>query len=284
MNILGQGFNGVVVADTPESVKKFYLSKQEWEQEKTRLRFLAEIQRQGFSIGCTIPKLIESIDKGTWDVNGKTYSYCNKMEFIPGVVAGSGFQDKNLETLGSNLGTVLFCMHSRSKPYIPRWKAGFGGKDELLIHIFKDKAAQVLREGTDAAAKSQVNEAMGYLEERKDLLASERTLSHLDLNLNNILITKSNTVEGLVDWGGFGLTHPSLSLYQLATKPALWSRIRKQYEKSGGVIRCDIVYAAATIHLAWVPVIWKELQFELDEDETQERLQEIYRSFVAHKR
>jgi len=284
MNILGKGFGGVVVADTPTSVRKFYGTEQWWANEKTHLRFLAEMQGQGFSIGCTIPKLIESADTRVWEVDGKSYGYCNTMEFIPGVVAGSGFKDKNLETLGTHLGTVLANMHVRSALYIPEWKTEFGDEDTLLTHIFNDKAAQVLRKGTGANAKSQVKEAVDYLEERKGLLASERTLSHLDLNLNNILVTKGNAIEGLVDWGDFGLTHPSLSLYQLATKPALWSHIRKQYEESGGMIRRDIVYAAATIHLAWVPVIWEERHFELDEDEARERLQEIYQSFVACRR
>ena len=283
-NILGQGFGGVVVADTPTSVKKFYVSEQWWEHEKKHLGFLAEIQRQGFGIGCTIPKLIESADKRTWEVDGKTYRYCNTMELIPGVTAWSEFKGKNLETLGTNLGTVLANMHVRSASYIPQWKAEFGDEDTLLTHIFKDKAAQVLQKGTDATAKSQVKDVLEYLEKRKDLLVSERTLSHLDLNLNNILVTKDNAVEGLVDWGDFGLTHPSLSLYQLATKPALWQHIKQHYEKSGGTIRSDIVYAAATIHLAWVPVIWKEHHFELDEDETHERLQEVYRSFATNKK
>jgi len=284
VNVLGQGLGGVVVADTLTSVRKFYVSEQWWENEKTHLRFLAEIQRQGFSIGCTIPKLIESADNRTWEVNGKTYHYCNTMELIPGVTAWSEFTGKNLETLGTNIGTILFRMHTGSKSYIPQWRAGFSDEDKLLTHIFNDKAAQVLRKGTDHAAKRQVEDAVKYLEERKDILASERTLSHMDLNLNNILVTQDNAINGLVDWGDFGLTHSSLSLYQLATKPPLWAHIKKQYEKSGGVIRDDIVYAAATIHLAWVPVIWKERHFELDEDETYKRLQEIYQLFVANKR
>jgi hypothetical protein len=280
-NILGQGHGGVVVADTPTSVKKFYASRQWWKNEKTHLKFLAEIQGQGFSIDCTIPKLIESADKGAWKIDGKTYHYCSTMELIPGVTAWSEYTGKDLETLGIHIGTILLSMHTRSQSYIPQWKAEFGGKDKLLTHIFKDKAAQVLRKGADVTAKNQVKEAVKYLEERKDLLTSERTLSHLDLNLNNILVTTANDIEGLVDWGDFGLTHPSLSLYQLATKPSLWLYIKKQYEKSGGIIRDDIVYAAATIHLAWVPVIWKERHFELDEDETHERLQEIYQAFIA---
>ena len=272
-----------MVADTPTSVKKYYLSKEWWENEKIHLKFLAEIQKRGFSIGCTIPKLIDSSGKGEWKVDGKVYNYCNTMEFVPGARAWSKYKDRNLETLGVDLGVILSRMHNQSTSYIPQWRARFSDEDKLLTHIFKDKAAKVMQKGDDSTAKSQVKDAVKYLEERKDLLVSERTLSHLDLNLNNILVTADNTVEGLVDWGDFGLTHPSLSLYQLATKSELWQHIKKSYEKAGGMIRYDIVYAAATINLAWVPVFWQEHHFELGEDENAERLQEIYRLFVSFR-
>jgi hypothetical protein len=77
--------------------------------------------------------------------------------------------------------------------------------------------------------------------------------------------------------------HPTLSLYQLATHPSLWRHIKKQYEKLGGKIMEDILYAAATIHLAWAPLICQELGLELDDDETREGLEKMYACFSTHK-
>jgi hypothetical protein len=283
MGILGWGHKGVVVADTPNSVKKFYKTKEEWEKENTRLKFLSEIQKQGFDIGCIIPKLLNSASGDEWEIDGKTYNYCNTMERIHGVQAKVNLTDENLKTVGTNLGTVLYVLHTKSKAYMPQWIDKFGEKDELLTEILEDKVPKVLKEGLDKTAKEYVKKAASYLEQQRTLLKSERTLSHLDLNLPNVLINKGGIVEGLVDWGDFGLTHPSLSLYQQATNPKLWAYIQAQYEKLGGKIREDIVYAASVTHLAWAPIICKEMGQALDEYETRERLKEVYSYFVARK-
>ncbi len=283
MNILGQGLQGIVVASADGSVKKFYRSKKEWEQEKANLEFLAAIQKQGFDIECKIPEVIGPAIEGKWKINDKTYGYCNKMGLIPGVPANISFATKDLEVLGNNLGTVLFAMHTQSKKYIPQWASNSDKKDSLLTHILKDKVERVISEEADESVKRCVKKAANYLRDREALLISRRALSHLDLNLTNVLVSKQNRIEGLVDWGSFELGNPTLSLYQLATTPTLWTHVKKQYEEQGGTIMDDVLYAAATIHLAWAPLKLKEfgkLGLELGKDATRERFEEMYAEFA----
>jgi hypothetical protein len=87
MEILGRGLGGVVVADAPEAVRKFYLAERDGRSEQEHLSYLNELQQQGFDIQCVIPKLLEVIGKGEWEVEGKTYTYCNRMERVSGVSA-----------------------------------------------------------------------------------------------------------------------------------------------------------------------------------------------------
>lgn len=281
MKILGQGHKGIVIADGKKAVKKFYLSVTEWEREKTHLAFLEELQDQGFSIGCTIPKLLKSVGQGTWEIDGKLYRFCNQIEYIPGANANQSITDfthKKLEVLGKDLGKIAFAMHFSSKAYTDPWKRTFGKKGSLLDHILKDKAAQVTREASEQGTKKAVSLAASYLADKRELLATEATLSHLDFTLSNTQVDVDGHVMGLVDWGSFGLTNPSLSLYQLAPTP-IWPYAKQEYENRGGVIRKDILFAAATIHLAWAPIICQKLGFPLDIDETQRNFKIMYENF-----
>lgn len=286
MKILGKGHNGIVVADGDDAVKKFYTAEKEWEREKTHLQFLLEIQKRGFDIGCRIPRVFKSIEDHEWKIQGNVYGFCNTMERIHGVPAHISHKKADgvdIKILGVNLGTLLFSMHTQSQPFISDWTRDFGEKDGLLLHIFNDKAGKVLKEETDKDIKKCVKGALTYLGEKKALFDSERTLSHLDLNLTNILVDAKGTIEGLVDWGSFGFTHPTISLYSLATQSDLWSHIKKQYEQLGGVIADDLLYAAATIHLAWAPLICRELKLELDDHENREKFEEMYVCFERSK-
>lgn len=283
MKILGQGHHGVVIIGEPGTVEKFYSTEAEWEKEKNSLAFLAGIQNSGLGATYIIPRLIRSLE-GTWDINGKSYSFCNIMQRIPGLPANGGISKQNLESFGEALGELLFGLHSQARSFIDQYKKSVKSEDTLLRHIVDDNAGKVKKvvtEENDKQVKQWVDDAARYLERRLPQLIEEQTLSHLDLNLSNILINKEGSINGLVDWGGFGLTHSSLSLYQLATNPNLWVHIKKQYEASGGIIREDIVYAASTIHLAWAPLICKELGQALGEYETRTRLNEVYANFMS---
>ncbi len=281
MSVLGQGHSGVVVLHTKDSVKKYYKAERSWQEEKDFLTFLADIQKQGFTIGCTIPKLLDS-SEGSWKVEGKTYRHCNTMGFVPGVQSNANFTDEQLEILGTHIGSILYAMHHGSEPYVEQYADQFGDKDELVAHIFDDNAAKVikvLREETDKDVLGKVKEVLAYLQSKKNLLLADRTLTHTDLNQPNILVNEDSHVQGLVDWGSFGYTNPSLTMYQLATKPKLWPHIKEQYKKLGGEIMEDIVFAAATIHLAWSPIICAELDLPLPKDRTREVFEQMYKNF-----
>ncbi len=284
MKILGQGHTGVVVADTPHTVKKFYVSKPYAAEEQASLAFLGEMQDQGFSIGCTIPKLVEVVGKGEWTIRDKVYTYSNRMERVPGTCAHlsvASFTEKQIKVLGQALGAIGFAMHSQSKAYIAIYKSRFGEEDNpLLVHIVKDKVAQILREETDQSITERVKAASDYLQKRCRSLVAENTLSHLDFTLSNTQIDDNTQVMGIVDWGGFGLTHPSLSLYQLAIYP-IWPHFKQQYQQQGATIREDIVYAAAAIHLAWTPIICRELGISLEKEGPLESFDAMYERFEA---
>lgn len=99
-----------------------------------------------------------------------------------------------------------------------------------------------------------------------------------------VLVDEQNHITGIVDWVTFGLTHPGLTLYQLAARPHIWEPFQKQYTNLGGTIQDDILYAAALIHVAWSITVWAPLvagtEHELDVDETLQRFHSIYRTAV----
>lgn len=283
MEIIGQGHKGIVVADGARAVKKFYLLKAEGQREQAHLTLLANLQRQGLGIGCTIPKLLENVGQGTWQLAGKTYSYCSRLERIAGTAANlvmPNLTEQELEILGRDLGAVIFDLHHLSKNYKEQWQPILGNEDKLLAHILEEKAAQVTHNGTDEDARTWAQDAASYLAGLRKALSSERVLSHQDLNPSNILVGTDGRVNGVVDWGGLGPTSASLSLYQLVPT-AIWPYVKQQYEDKGGVIREDILYAATTIHLAWAPIICRRLGIPLDENETREWLEVVRTKFAA---
>ncbi len=283
MRVLGQGHHGVVIAGKPGTVEKFYNTTVEWEKEKAKLTFLAHLQKSGFTVNYIIPELINSAT-GTWKINGRSYNFCNVMQHISGTPAGDGVNQQNLESFGRALGILLAEMHQQTKAFTLQYKKDTGAEDMLLHHIVDENAGKIKKietEENDRQVRQWVDEAADYLQKELPQRTAEMTLSHQDLNLWNILIDGKGSVNGLVDWGDFGITHPSLSLYQLATNPTLWAHIKKHYQAAGGVILEDIIYAASTIHLAWAPLICKELGQALDEHETRTRLNEVYTLFTA---
>ena len=282
--ILGQGVGGVVVADSANVVKKFYFFQSDGVSEQQQLTFLGSLQDQGFDIGCTIPRLLEVVGEGKWKVDDKTYAYCNRMERVPGTCARLAvptFTEREIEILGKDLGTAAFNLHTLSKAYMEQWQRTFGEGDRLLAHILGDKAAQVMREEPDQSVRTRIKDAAAYLENQCRSQASENTLCHVDFSLSNTQASDTGHVNGLVDWGGFGITNPSLSLYQMAAR-SVWPHLKRQYKQMGGSIREDIVYAAASIHLAWAPIICKQLNLPLEPEETRDRLEVMYAQFEAH--
>ena len=285
MEILGQGLAGLVIADTPNTVKKFYIGADKGRTEQEYLTYLGNLQERGFTIECPIPALIETIGEGEWDINGKTYDYCNRIERLAGTSGRrilSDFTKQATERLGTAIGSTAFAMHTNSKPYIEEWIHKAGDADNLLGHILNDKAASVISEGSDSDVVRRVREAADYLEGQCSSLTSTNTLCHLDFSLANIQTDSSGKLYGLVDWVYFGLTNPSLSLYQLAYRE-IWPHVQRQYEQLGGTLREDIIYAAAAIHLAWAPIISKRLNFGLDVEETHEKFEVLWGEFEAHK-
>jgi len=280
MKILGKGHKGVVVATAADVVEKYYISRSEWQKEKTQLTFLAKIQRRGFDLGIMIPKLRDSAE-GKWEIASQVYGYRNTMERLPGITAARGITDKNVSTVGANLGKLLFTLHTASKEYQLGWTAQFGTSDNLYKHIADEKVAAIIQDEPDQHVVQQTRGAASYLAREVPEVRSTYALSHLDLNLNNILISTDGSITGLVDWGDFGITNPSLSLYQLATEPDLWPYIQTHYEAAGGTIDLGIVYAAATIHLAWAPVICKKLALPLAPHESQKHFQMMYENFTT---
>ncbi len=281
MKIIGRGHEGIVVAGAEKTAKKLYLNKGDWALEKTNLDFLNDIQAQGFKIECKIPKLLNS-SQGEWTVNGTTYNYCNTMERLYGTSANSTFND-NPEKLGTKLGQIYALMHTRSKPYINQWVDKYGDEDKLLAQIYNKKAKQVIDESKDAEVKRRVNEAVSYLKSNEPLLASNRTLSHIDLTPNNTVINKDFDIQGIVDWGSFCLTNPSLTLYQMPARANLWKYIKKEYERLGCTILYDTLHAAETIHLAWAPIICEELGVPLEKEAGKEGFDRAYENFQKYK-
>jgi hypothetical protein len=283
MQILGHGLGGVVVADTPETVKKFYLAEKDGRSEQEHLSYLNGLQQQGFDIQCVIPQLIEAIGKGKWEIEGKTYVYCSRMERVPGTSARqilAAFTEEATELLGKALGTTAFTMHTLLREHVEQWKPKSGTEDILLTHILEDKARRVLSEGSDNDLVRRVADAADYLERECKALASDNTLSHHDFSLANAQVSPDGRLYGVVDWGMFGLTNPSLSLYSLAYR-AVWPHVRNQYRQLDGNIREDIAYAAAAIHLAWAPIISKQRNFPLDIDETPENFEAMWAKFES---
>jgi hypothetical protein len=204
------------------------------------------------------------------------------MELVLGFAANTTLDDEQCITLGTHLGALLFAMHNTSQLYIEQYLTQAGDKDNLLRHILDDNAAHVMRvlsKEPNIGTLAKAQEALAYLQGKRTLLNRQRTLTHTDLNLSNILIDKAGRVQGLVDWGSFGFSNPSLAMYQLATRPRLWVHIKRKYEALGGLILDDILYAAATIHLAWAPIICKELGLPLAKDDDQEMLERMYANF-----
>ncbi len=283
MEVLGIGFVGVVVAVDDDFVDKFYGRRSDWEREHDHLNFLNDIAQQGFDVGCRIPKVTSSDSGKSWKVNGKTYRYRSRMERVPGVTADAGCDSSNVASVGKNLGTVLFALHTKFQKFIPRWTRDFDKSDKLFTHIVHEKADKVLNQETDQTVKRFVTEAVTFLQPRKQSLKADYTLSHYDLNLNNILIDpQTGTVNGLVDWPGLGPTHPSLSLYQLPERQDIWQYAWARYLKLGGSIAEDILYAAAVIHWAWAPWGLREVGWKFDESEMEKNLRKSVQLFEKH--
>lgn len=283
MEVLGQGLAGLVVADTPETVKKFYIGADKGRAEQDYLTYLGSIKKQGFSIDCPIPALAEAVGEGNWEINGKNYDYCNRIERLAGTSGRRilpNFTEQATERLGTAVGSTAYAMHTNSMPYIEEWTHKSGNTDGLLEHILNDKAGSVISEGSNSEVIRLVKDAANYLQEQCSSLASTNILCHLDFSLANIQTDASGKLYGLVDWVYFGLTNPSLSLYQLAYRE-IWPYAQQQYEQLGGSLREDIIYAAAAIHLAWAPVISKQLNFPLDADETHEKFKVLWENFEA---
>jgi len=284
MNIVGQGHQSIVIADTADSVKKFYLSETEALREQEQLSFIAIMQQDGLDLGCAISKLLEVIGAGAWRINDKTYGYCIRLERIPGANAkqvSSRLNFQQTEALGRDLGNISFNLHTQTMTYRSRWKRKFtnNGK-ELLDHLLEDKAWQVLNEEPDRIVKAKVKAAANYLRDRYAHLNNGNTLNHRDLSLSNVLVSADGRANGLVDWSSFGLAHPSLSLYELIYEP-VWPYVKSQYEQRGGSLEEDIAYAAAIIHLAWAPIISKQLGIPLHESETRDAFEAMHEKFQA---
>ncbi|GEM_PF-3198361 len=285
MEILGKGLGGIVIGDSPGSVQKFYIAERSGCAEQAHLAFLGKQQEQGLNIRCMIPKLLEVVGKGEWEVEGQTYTYCNRMERVPGTSARrimSSFNEPAHERLGRALGGTAFAMHSLCRAYTRQWKDARGGQDVLLSHIMEDKVGLVLAEEADKDVVRRVTDAANYLKNNCRISASNKTLSHLDFSLANTQADDEGQFYGLVDWGDFGLTDPSLSLYQFAYR-SVWPYLENQYEKLGGTLRKDIIYAAAAIHLAFGPIICAQHNFPLDADETPERFETMYAKFQKYR-
>lgn len=281
MEILGKGHKGIVVADTASTVQKFYASRTEAEAEQANLTFLELIQEQGFDIGCIIPKFVAELGEGHWDIDGNQYYYSNCMQRISGVCGRTvvnDLTDRQIASLGRQLGSVSAAIHTRSNAFVGQWKDQRGDNDELLTHIIEDKAGQVQREEPDESIAQRVSVAANYLQEVCASLTKEKTLSHLDFTLDNTQVDEGPRIVGIVDWGSFGLTHPSLSLYQLSTN-SVWPHVKSQYEQLAGPLREDIIYAASVIHTAWAPIICEQLGLPIEPHEARDQFEAVNARF-----
>lgn len=280
MKIIGKGFHGIVLKETGSTVKKFYTSRSQRDEEKLYLEFVNEMN---FNTDCKIPVMHQSnIDDHT-EINGVEYYHSAIMDLIPGHTAKSQLSTSESGLLGRSIARVLYTMHTQNKQYIEAWKEKNGNTDRLWEHIFNDKAASVLNDSTDPIVKELIDDVTQYLASCRADLEKERVLSHLDLNLSNIM-TDDSAVTGLVDWGSFGFTHPSISIYQLAKSTSLWLHIEKEYTSLGGQIRKDILYAATCIHVAWSPIESRKRGIKPDNDEADGQLRRVYELFLENKR
>lgn len=251
MKIIAKGFQGIALKKSATIVRKYHASERQWRDEIDNLIYLGNIPN--LDIGCTIPRLYDSGSE-VKVIDGKSYSYWTEMELIPGktaheLVIRTNTGDPML--IGRSIGTVLFKMHNAPKSVADDYdRLMTKNSDRLLRHILNDKIAKIIHVDKDPVRLAMVQEAADYLSLHAQTISQQSVLSHQDLNMQNIIINDDQTVEGLVDWPSFGKTHPSLALYQLAKEDA-WPYIEMRYEELGGSIRKDIMYAAATIHLAW---------------------------------
>lgn len=283
MEILSQRPRSVVIAQSDKYVEKLYTLETQWRQEASNLSFLREIQGKGFSMGCNIPELVSSSEEDR-TIGDKTYKYCNVMQRLYGTPSGEILDDEDIKVWSNNLAEVIFTLHYQSKQYVDIWVAKFGKEDNLLEHILQDKAARTLDSNINGSLKPMISQAAKYLEVNVSSHAECNTLSHQDINRSNILIDKNNKVDGLVDWVDFGLTNPTLSLYQLVVRPTVWKSFESRYTELGGVIDYGVLYAAAVLHLAWALEVWYPsiahgLNMKKDSDETYEMLEEMIACF-----
>jgi Ser/Thr protein kinase RdoA (MazF antagonist) len=283
MQILGKGHYSIVIAENDLVVKKFYSSAEELSEERDHLCFLHDLEKQGICFDFKIPLFLGE-EKGDFKIDKVNYQYVSRMERLRGASLGfllDGGQD--LTATENNLGHAVFQLHHQLRPFVGQWQKEFGNSDSLLNHILNDKAEKVIIEERDQDILKAVKEAAEYLLNNKSLIEKEHTISHTDLNPNNILVGMGGKIEGLVDCGSFGLTHPSISLYQLATIPQFWPKVRNSYEKSGGILRQDLLYAASTIHLAWAPLKLKELGIPLSAGEDRKGFDTVYALFCKRR-
>lgn len=260
MGILGRGHHSIVVAAGDKYVEKFYSSAKEARREAKALGFVQNLSVKGFDIRCKIPAFIGKVEQGRYRIGDELFHYKGKMDRLYGVQMS---KMQNLNFLVGDLAQIIASFHVESRPFIKTWTQNSGPQDHLLNHILKDKAGLVLKKETSKEIRTLVRNAANYLAKRDNKLKKEWTLSHLDINPTNVLIKPHGQIEGLVDWGSFGLTHPSISLYQLVDLK-IWPKFRKEYSRSGPAIRDDLLYASAAIHFAWVPLRNQELGFRPD--------------------
>lgn len=281
MKILGKGLAGVVLKETPVLARKLYLSAKDQDKEQSVLNYVASLCVRGFEIGCQIPKLHGLENNQLWQIEGKQYRYSSILDLIPGKMVSASLTNKNKEAIGKSLGQVLYTMHTNGQNYRSNFIKKHGSQDEMLRHILQDKAARVIAQNN--SNKEIAKETARYLQSHQKNLDRERTLSHLDLHLHNVMTADNNQITGLVDWSGFGLTHPSVVMYQLATTQNIWPYIQKEYQKLGGCLRLDILYAAATIHVTWAPIKHFEVGLEPIKQADQ-KIANLYAKFKKYQK
>ena len=249
MKIIAKGFHGIVLKKSATIVRKYHTSEQQWRDEIDNL------------------------------------TYWTEMELIPGKTAHELVIRTNTgdpALIGRSIGTVLFKMHHAPELIADEYdRLMTKNSDRLLRHILSDKVAKIIHVDKDPARLSVVQEAADYLSFHAQTIAQQAVLSHQDLNMQNIIMNDDQAVEGLVDWSSFGTTHPSLALYQLA-KEEIWPYLEMRYEELGGSIHRDIVYAAATIHLAWARAYWLEAGDQAASNKSGAKLKTYYNLFKSH--
>lgn len=286
MKFLGKGLHSVVLDCGNEKICKYYNNKNEVTNEERSLIFLATLLKKGVKFNFKIPKYFQKVEDIKFEYENKKFFYRADMEKIDGecILDAMKYNYCDFNKLGTKLASIFHDMSVNFSAHTNSWKKIAGGSDSLFSHIVNEKGKNVLDNEKNQDAKNKVREVIDYLiaKEKSEEFRNKRHLSHLDISFGNIIVNSSFDIKGIVDWGSFGYTHPSLPFYQVVSFCDFWNSFEKEFIMLGGQIERDILYAAAVIHNTWKSRILKKAGIKYNFKKAEKESEMCYSSFKKY--